>query len=307
MSTNQTEYKMLDRIYPVPDVLPFMEENIMIQEKIFSEFNQEISRNLEGKTIDRVGCVPYVVVNGHIQLLLGKSIQGNISDFGGGRKQSEDVTQCIIREIHEEFGSEHLANLVNMVLIEHPNKCIVMDKYSKLQWRHYPRYISFRSIMLLVPVPYISDMDKYFVKNEEMEDVGWIELRQFYDTKWLSHLAPALEPFLQQILLVNKMKTQTSILNVCLLKSNYYQIYASLECFLDLKPVEHPLEHPLEEVEPPIIRPNWGLERNVVDFKSICLEERQSFGSHRTEQQSILSPEVSAKKKMGVFRMRNIL
>lgn len=220
----QKTYKMLEKIKPVPNIFPFVEDDINISEKLLSEIPVETLKCLTGKLVDRVGCIPYSIINGRVQFLLGKSVQGNISDFGGGRKKGEDITQCIIREISEEFGSEYLTNIVNMILIEHPDKCIALDKIGKLQWR-FDKFTNFRSVMILVPIPYIPQIEKYFVKNEEMEDIGWIHLLRFYEKSILSSIAPALYNFLLYILLKNKIKLDTSIIDINFMKKNYHEIY----------------------------------------------------------------------------------
>nr|WRK65152.1 NUDIX hydrolase [Marseillevirus futianmevirus] len=50
----------------------------------------------------RVGVVPYVAVGRRQYWLLAQQEDGRISDFGGGRKRTESLTEALLREVTEE-------------------------------------------------------------------------------------------------------------------------------------------------------------------------------------------------------------
>ena len=146
--------------------------------------------------------------------------RGVVSDFGGGRKLKEGIFKCLLREATEEFGSKHLANMVKKVLYTSPNKCTLLDKTSKITWSDYPE-VKFRSCLFLVPIPYVEDIQKLFVGNTEIENVGWINISLFNVDNLSYCVSPCIQHFLSNILFDKHPKQDRYLFDLSSLKKKY--------------------------------------------------------------------------------------
>lgn len=192
---------MSEHLHPTPYILPFVESDVQITKRNYSTL-----KRLDVKSIDRIGCIPYTVIDNKIYFLFGKSTRGSISDFGGGRKKNEGLVSCIKREMTEEFGSNYLTKIVEYVLQKYGNRCTALHKESKITWMHAaPDYnVAFRSLMILVPIPKVNGIKHFFEPNVELENVMWIEASEFDRRLLIKTTAPPVTPFLEYMLFQKK-------------------------------------------------------------------------------------------------------
>src|SRR5579875_896569 len=59
--------------------------------------------SFDTRKIKRAGIIPYTFINDKLYICLGKDIRtGDLTDFGGGRKENENIIYCAVREANEE-------------------------------------------------------------------------------------------------------------------------------------------------------------------------------------------------------------
>lgn len=134
--------------------------------KITKFGKEEINLNFDEKdsivgTI-RAGVIPFNREKGILMSMI-KYEDGSIryGDFGGGCKKKESLFECMIREVKEEGGHEFVTNMIESGKIR---ESLILRKLTK-----FGKY----SYIFIIQIP--SDMDKKFVKNNEIEGVAWIK------------------------------------------------------------------------------------------------------------------------------------
>ena len=174
---------------PRPTVYPFVETDVSI--KTYDVVTLE--KTYKNK-VNRVGCILYTLINNQIYLFLGQSIQGNLSDFGGGRKKTENMYSCLNRETLEEYGDDKFKNIVFSSIKKYPKQCIFLEKDSIIKWKKHNTGF-FRSVLFLIPVINHEPLVRNFQKNSEIESVRWYRMNRILSREGIRCLSPMLIEF----------------------------------------------------------------------------------------------------------------
>lgn len=115
----------------------------------------------------RIGVIPYSVLNGEIIVLMGFNTRFRLSDFGGGiKKVDQSALKALAREIREET-CKGLMNDIMESITRNPGCTIAISSSSKR--KHANNQTS--HMLLFVYIPY----EEYtFTSNSEIMGLVWL-------------------------------------------------------------------------------------------------------------------------------------